>query len=53
MTIKCETCYNWKKDGSCEELKDELEFEIDDPYCGVVSVQTPEDFYCNLYKNRR
>ena len=51
--VKCATCDNWGKDESCEELRDELEFEVDDPYCGVYIVKTSEDFYCSLYKNRR
>jgi hypothetical protein len=49
----CATCDNWRKDGSCEEIENELEFEVDEPYCGVYAVKTPEDFYCNLYKSRR
>ena len=50
--LRCSNCKYWQSNGNCEELKDELEFEIDDPYCGVVKVIVSEDFYCNLYTEK-
>ncbi len=43
--IKCKDCKNWQSK-HCIILQENLSFEIDDPFCIVVSVQTPEDFGC-------
>lgn len=57
--MRCERCIYYKLSpkyptpgfGICERLKEELLFEVDDPYCGVTIVRVEESFGCIYFKS--
>jgi len=51
--IKCKDCKHWTDNndeygfGTCEEIKEGLIFECEDPYITVEKVETPDGFGCS------
>lgn len=42
--------YAREKGHTCRMLRDNLYFEIDDPYCVVTAIEPSDDFYCSFYE---
>ena len=59
--MNCEECKFWNRESLheaaewavCDEIKDALVFECDDPGIIVAEVETPKDFGCILAEEKK